>query len=113
MACPVVVASTTTSCEQHHHLVVHIVAITSRASASRSASTAPALLPVVIAGPALSSRWGTHKGKVDGDLLLKQLLAVGTLDGGVGFVEGGVFNENVALQYISPRMLVTARDNLP
>ena len=82
-------------------LVVHVVAVSPRASASRSACAAPALLPVVIAGSALASRWGAHKGKVDRDLLLEQLLAVGALDGGLGLVEGGVFNENVALLQIS------------
>jgi hypothetical protein len=82
-------------------LVVHVVAISPGASTSCPARAAPALLPVVVTGPALASGRRAHKGKVDSDLLLEQLFAVGAADGGFGFVEGGVFDENVALQHVS------------
>jgi hypothetical protein len=97
--------------KQESPLVVHVVAISPGASTSGPARAAPALFPVVVAGPALSSGRRAHKGKVDSDLLLEQLFAVGAVDGGFGFVEGGVFDENVALQHIS-QCRMQARDSV-
>jgi len=51
----------------------------------------------MIPRPSLASRRRPHKRKVDRDLLLQQLHVIGVLDGGFGFVEGRIFDEDVAL----------------
>ena len=43
------------------------------------------------------ARRGADKSKVHRDGLLKELSLVGTVDGGAGFFEGGVFDEGVSL----------------
>jgi hypothetical protein len=56
------------------------------------------LSAVVVARAALGGwRW-SHESELDRDLLLEELVAVGALDGGLGFVEGGEFDEDVALE---------------
>jgi hypothetical protein len=52
---------------------------------------------VVVAGSCLGGGRGPHESEFDRDLLLEELVAVGALDGGPGLVEGGVFDEHVAL----------------
>lgn len=42
-----------------------------------------------------------YKGKVDVDGLVEQLGVVGAVDGGAGFLEGGVFDESVALTRVN------------
>lgn len=77
--------------------VFHVFAVTSRAPAPRPARAAATLSPVMVPRTCFASRRRPYKGEIDGDVLLKQLLAVGAFDGGLCFVEGGVFDENVAL----------------
>jgi hypothetical protein len=77
--------------------IVHVLSITSRTPTPRPGSTPPALSPVVIARTALGGGWRSYESKFDGDLLLEELVAIGTLDGSLCFVEGGVFDEDVAL----------------
>jgi hypothetical protein len=77
--------------------VVQVLAIASGAATPRPGGAAPALSAVVVARSSLGSWRGSHESEFDRDLLLKELVAVGALDGGAGFVEGGVFDEDVAL----------------
>jgi hypothetical protein len=77
--------------------IVQVLAIASRAATSRPSSAAPALPAVVVARPSLAGWWWSHESEFDRDLLLEELVAIGALDGGPGFVEGGVFDEDVAL----------------
>jgi hypothetical protein len=82
-------------------LIVHVVTVASRTLAPGSSSTASALALVIVARAALAGWRRAHKGKVDGDLLLKELLAVGALDSGLCFFQGSVLDEDVALYKVS------------
>jgi hypothetical protein len=83
-------------------VIVHVVAVASRAPAPRPSSTAPALSPVVVAcAPLASWRWA-YEGKIHGDLLFEKLFAVCLFDRCFGFVKGIVLDENVALHKVSP-----------
>jgi hypothetical protein len=62
------------------------------------------LSPVVIARTALAGGRWAYESKLDGDLLLEELVAIGALDGGLCFVEGGVFDEDVALESMHQRL---------
>ena len=57
----------------------------------------------MVAGASLACWRRSNEGKVNCDLLLKELLAVRALDRGVCFFEGGIFNENVALATVNMR----------
>jgi hypothetical protein len=79
-------------------VVVHVIAFASGAPAPRPSGTAPALFPVVVARAAFASGRWAHKGEVDGDLLLEEFCAIRVFDCFLGFVEGVVLDEDVALQ---------------
>jgi hypothetical protein len=51
----------------------------------------------MIARAALAGGRWSYESKFDGDLLLEELIAVRALDGSLCFVEGGVFDKDVAL----------------
>ena len=78
--------------------ILHILAVASRASAPGPSSATSALFPIVITGASLAGGRRPHESKVDGDLLLEELFAIGALDGCLGLVEGGVLDEDVALR---------------
>lgn len=77
--------------------VVH-VAVTAGTAASRPASTTPTLSPVMIARASFAGWRRSDKGEINRDLLLEQLLVVGTLDGGLRFVERRVLDQDIALE---------------
>lgn len=80
-----------------HSSVFHVFAVAARAPAPRPASTTSALPPVMIASTSFAGRRRPHKGEVDGNLLLEELFVVCALDCSLGFVEGGVLDEDVSL----------------
>lgn len=89
-------AYATSSCRHHifsfsltMSLILHILCVSAGTPAPPSPPTSTAPL---LARAALACGRGPHKGKVDGDLLLEELLAVGALDCSFRFVEGGVLN---------------------
>lgn len=84
----------------HRLLIVHVV--TTRTPTPGPRSTTPALSPVVVARPALAGWWWSHKGVVDGDLLLEQLLPMSALDGCFGLIKRGIFDKSVALPSVNP-----------
>ena len=81
--------------------VLHILPVPARTpTPALPPRTPPPIVPArSIPAPSLIRRRRSHKRVVDHNLLLKQLLAVALLDGASGFVERGVFDEDVALQH--------------
>jgi hypothetical protein len=79
-------------------VVIHVIALASGAPAPRPSSTAPALFPVVVTRASFASGRWAHKCEVDGNLLLEEFCAIRVFDCFLGFVEGVVLDEDVALQ---------------
>lgn len=67
-------------------------AATAVEGATAGVARAAVVVAVVLAGR------GAYEGEVDGDGLLEELGLVGVVDGGAGFVEGGVLDQSVALE---------------
>lgn len=85
--------------------VLHIVAVPTRAPAPSPSARAAAPVVVASAFPTvLGGRRRADESVVDDDLLLQELLAIAFLNGLLRFVEGGVFDEAVALHTLLPTL---------